>query len=55
MGIDTMIDEVEDGTDFLYAQFSEEDGADIERRTVQFDVLAKEFACEVGKVGLKPF
>ena len=48
-----MVDHVEDGTEYLYAQFSEEDGLNIEKRTELFNNLASDFSCEVGKVGYK--
>ena len=34
------------------AILTEADTADVERRTAKFDVLAKDFSCYVGKVGL---
>ena len=43
---------VVDGEQFVAQVVGEEGIADVMRRTELFDVVAKDFACSVGKVGL---
>ena len=41
-----------DGEQFIAQVIGEEGIADVERRTELFNVVAKDFSCSVGKVGL---
>ena len=43
---------VVDGESFVAQAVGEEGIADVERRTELFNVVAKDFSCSVGKVGL---